>query len=52
MDVPPEVVDTTTGEVAVPVWARACRSYEAHRDHHRNTPDGWTCLACDGERGA
>lgn len=33
----------------VPVWARPCRDYAAHRDHHRNRPGGWVCLACDGE---
>lgn len=52
MSDPPEVVDVTTGEVAVPVWARPCRSYETHRDRHRNTPDGWTCMACDQETSA
>lgn len=42
--------DTTIVGVAPsrkPDWLRPCRDYEAHRDHHRNTAGGWTCLACD-----
>lgn len=51
---PETVVDTATGEVAErrsAEWLRPCRAYPDHRDHHRNTPAGWTCLACDQEEG-
>lgn len=45
--------DVTTGEVDdAPRWLRPCRDYTAHRNHHRNTAGGWTCLACDKEEGA
>ena len=30
-------------------WARPCRDYVSHQTEHRNTPDGWVCLACDAE---
>lgn len=30
-------------------WLRPCRSYDRHQDHHRQTPSGWTCGACDEE---
>jgi hypothetical protein len=44
------VIDRETGEVASPgeaIWASPCRDYRAHQDHHRNTAEGWVCLACE-----
>jgi hypothetical protein len=48
------VVDITTGEVeprGSAEWAAPCRAYTEHRDHHRNTPAGWVCLACAPQEG-
>jgi hypothetical protein len=44
-----EVIDTETGEVMAGEarWASPCRDYRAHQDHHRNTTEGWVCLACE-----
>ncbi len=27
-------------------WLNPCRDYDHHQSYHRQTPDGWTCLAC------
>lgn len=29
-----------------PAWKAPCVDYEAHRDDHRQTADGWVCPAC------
>jgi hypothetical protein len=28
-------------------WLRPCRHFVAHQSHHRQTPGGWVCDACD-----
>ena len=30
-------------------WLRPCRDYRSHTSSHRQTPDGYVCLACDQE---
>lgn len=45
-----DVIDLSTGEVATTTtgdWYHPCGDYTAHQDHHRNTPKGWVCTACE-----
>lgn len=41
---PARVVRAREGE-----WLRPCLDYRAHTSSHRQTPDGYVCLACDQE---
>ena len=43
------VIDHSTGEIRRPeeaTWAKPCADYTSHQDSHRNTPEGWVCIAC------
>jgi hypothetical protein len=35
-----------TREAGAGGWLHPCRDYAHHRSSHRQTPEGWTCLAC------
>ncbi len=30
-------------------WLTPCADYSSHMSHHRNTPAGWICTACQGD---